>query len=220
MTDVSRETSDLIDRYSDVPGLLAFADILTSRGVERGLIGPREVDRIWPRHLANCAVVAEEAGVELPTGSTVADVGSGAGLPGIVWALVRPDLRVTLIEPLLRRATFLTEVVQELDLSDRVTVVRSRAEDLDGEFHVVTARAVARLSQLVTWTLPLTQVGGWLIALKGAGAADEVAEAGHAITRLGGGPARVLEYGGSVLAAPTTAVLIQRTGAGAPPRGR
>ena len=141
-------------------------------------------------------------------------LGSGAGLPGLVWALVRPDLTVTLIEPLLRRATFLTEVVQELALGDRVTVVRSRAEDLDTQFQVVTARAVARLSQLAAWTLPLTEVGGWVIALKGAGAADEVTEASDVIARLGGQPARVVEFGAGVLASPTRTVLVHRASMG------
>ena len=98
----------------------AFADILATSGVERGLIGPREVPRLWSRHLVNCAVVAQEATDVIPEGSTVADVGSGAGLPGLVWALVRPDLTITLIEPLLRRATFLSEAVVELSLEDRV----------------------------------------------------------------------------------------------------
>lgn len=221
MTDVSRETSALIDRYSGVPGMAQFADILATRGVERGLIGPREVDRLWPRHLGNCSVVAEEAHEALPRGCTVGDVGSGAGLPGIVWALVRPDLTVTLIEPLLRRATFLTEVVDELALGDRVSVVRSRAEDMDAQFHVVTARAVARLSQLAGWTLPLTEIGGWVIALKGVGVADEVTEAAGTITRLGGQPARVVEFGAGVLSEPTRTVLIHRTGPGlAPSRTR
>ena len=128
MSDVPRET-ELSARYSQVPGMEAFADILATRGVERGLIGPREVPRIWSRHLVNCAVVAQEAAEEMPPGSTVADVGSGAGLPGLVWALLRPDLRVTLIEPLLRRATFLSEAVTELALGERVVVLRARAED-------------------------------------------------------------------------------------------
>lgn len=210
MTDVSRETAALIDRYSGIPGMLQFAELLATAGVERGLLGPREVERLWPRHLANCAVVAEEARAQIPEGSTVADVGAGAGLPGVVWALVRRDISMTLIEPLLRRATFLTEVVEELDLRERVTVVRSRAEDVDAQFDVVTARAVARLPQLAAWTLPLTRLGGWTVALKGAGARDEVASAAEVIVRLGGGPAQIVEYGGGVLAAPTTAVLIQR----------
>ena len=213
MTDVSRETEALRARYADVPGLVAFADVLVTQGVERGLIGPREVARIWPRHLANCAVVAEEARELIPVASRIADVGSGAGLPGLVWALVRPDLTVTLIEPLLRRSTFLVEVVSHLGLTDRVTVVRARAEDVTGEYDVVTARAVARLTQLVGWTLPLTRVGGWVVALKGTSAAAEVAEAAAQIARLGGGTPQVLEYGAGILQEPTTVVAIPRVSA-------
>jgi 16S rRNA (guanine527-N7)-methyltransferase len=225
VSDVPRETAPdpqaeaLAARYAGISGMAAYAAILAGPGVERGLIGPREVSRLWPRHLANCAVVAEEAGTELPQGALVADVGSGAGLPGLVWALVRPDLRVTLVEPLLRRATFLTEVVDHLGLNDRVVVERSRAEDYRGSFDVVTARAVARLRQLVGWTLPLTRVGGTLVALKGAGAAAELEEAEGVITRLGGGTPRIVEYGVGVLVPPTTAVIIPRVSAGARPAG-
>jgi 16S rRNA (guanine527-N7)-methyltransferase len=214
VTDVSRETEALLVRYADVPGMVEFADILVTQGVERGLIGPREVSRIWPRHLANCAVVAEEALEQIPAGSHIADVGSGAGLPGVVWALVRPDVTVTLIEPLLRRSTFLTQAVSELGLAERVSVVRARAEEVTGRYDVVTARAVARLTQLVGWTLPLTRVGGWVVALKGVSAADEAAEAGPQITRLGGGAAQVVEYGAGILQAPTTVVLIPRVSGG------
>jgi 16S rRNA (guanine527-N7)-methyltransferase len=220
VSDVPRETAPdpqaeaLAARYAGIPGMAAYAAILAGPGVERGLIGPREVSRLWPRHLANCAVVAEEAGTEIPQGAHVADVGSGAGLPGLVWALVRPDLRVTLVEPLLRRATFLTEVVDHLGLSARVVVARTRAEDHQGSFDVVTARAVARLHQLVGWTLPLTRVGGTLVALKGAGAAAELEDAAAAIARLGGGTPRIVEYGVGVLVPPTTAVLIPRVSAG------
>ena len=212
MTAVSRETADLIERYSAVSGVAEFAEILATTGVERGLIGPREVDRLWPRHLANCAVVAEEAREQIGEGAEVADIGSGAGLPGVVWALVRPDTRMTLVEPLLRRSTFLTEVVAELGIGQRVTVVRARAEDLSGQFDVVTARAVARLDQLVSWTLPLTRPGGWVVALKGAGAADEVVAASRTVARLGGCAPVVTSYGAAVLAMPTTAVLIQKQG--------
>lgn len=214
MTDVSRETSALVERYRSNPGMARFADILSTTGVERGLIGPREVPRLWPRHLANCAVVAEEARDHLTEGASVADVGSGAGLPGLVWALVRPDLEVTLIEPLLRRSSFLVDVVGELGLAGRVTVVRARAEDVTVDFDVVTARAVARLEKLVPWTMPLTRVGGWVVALKGAGAAAEVSEARDLIRRSGGGAAQIRQYGAGVLESPTTAVLIPRIAVG------
>jgi 16S rRNA (guanine527-N7)-methyltransferase len=210
VSDVSRETAALIERYGAVPGLSRFAEILSSTGVERGLIGPREVPRLWPRHLANCAVVAEEATEQLTPGAHVADVGAGAGLPGVVWSLVRPDLHVTLIEPLLRRSTFLSEVVAELGLGDRVVVQRARAEDVVGSFDVVTARAVARLDKLVPWALPLVRGGGWLVALKGAGAATEVSEAMDVIVGHGGGAVQIRAYGAGVLVSPTTVVLVQQ----------
>lgn len=187
-----------------------YAEILATRAVQRGLVGPREADRIWTRHIANCAVVAEEAGTLLPRAFRVADVGSGAGLPGVVWALVRPDLSITLVEPLLRRTRFLNEVVDELGLGDRVTVVRSRAEDVTESYPVVTARAVARLDQLVTWVLPRVEPGGWLIALKGAGAEAELDHARPAIRRMGGVDEAVLTFGAD-LAEPTTVVAVRRS---------
>ncbi len=191
--------------------MAAFADILATRGVERGLIGPREVPRIWSRHLVNCAVVAQEAAEEMPPGSTVADVGSGAGLPGLVWALLRPDLRVTLIEPLLRRATFLSEAVTELALGERVVVLRARAEDAPLQsFDVVTARAVARLPQLLAWTLPLARVGGVVLALKGSSAAEEVVEADAACASLGAGTITIRRYGVGTIDPPTTVVMVPR----------
>ena len=189
----------------------AFADILATSGVERGLIGPREVPRLWSRHLVNCAVVAQEATDVIPEGSTVADVGSGAGLPGLVWALVRPDLTITLIEPLLRRATFLSEAVVELSLEDRVEVLRARAEDVTPRrFDVVTARAVARLPQLLTWTLPLASVGGVVLALKGSSAAQEVEEAEATRAALGAGPIVIRSYGSGTIEPATTVVVIPR----------
>jgi 16S rRNA (guanine527-N7)-methyltransferase len=208
--DVPRET-ELRERYSGIPGMLHFADILATRGVERGLIGPREVPRLWSRHLVNCAVVAQESTEEMPMGATVADVGSGAGLPGVVWALVRPDLRVTLIEPLLRRSTFLSETVAEVGLEGRVQVLRARAEDgAPGSYDIVTARAVARLPQLLSWTLPLARVGGLVLALKGSGAAQEVQEAESVRSSLGAGPMTIRGYGVGVIDPPTTVVMIPR----------
>jgi 16S rRNA (guanine527-N7)-methyltransferase len=210
VSDVPRETG-LSAHYSRVPGMPEFAEVLATRGVERGLIGPREVPRLWSRHLVNCAVVAEEATVEIPQGCTVADVGSGAGLPGLVWALVRPDLQVTLIEPLLRRATFLSEVVTELSLAGRVAVVRARAEDVAPRtFDVVTARAVARLPQLLTWTLPLVNGGGVVLALKGSTAAQEVQEVQGTSVARSAGPIAIRRYGMGVIDPPTTVVVIPR----------
>ncbi|MGA7688960.1 MAG: 16S rRNA (guanine(527)-N(7))-methyltransferase RsmG [Jiangellales bacterium] len=164
-----------------MPTAVAYADLLADAGVERGLIGPREVERLWERHLLNSAAVA----AAVPDGVGVLDVGSGAGLPGIPLAIVRPDLRVTLVEPLLRRATFLSEVCEALGL-DRVDVQRARAEDLPrGAADAVVARAVAPLPRLLGWTLPLLRPGGRLVAMKGQGAQAELDAAAAALTRLG-----------------------------------
>jgi 16S rRNA (guanine527-N7)-methyltransferase len=212
-----REESDLLvearlrARYPDAGDLLGrYADLLASDGVVRGLIGPREVTRLWSRHLANCAVLEEL----VAHGTIVADVGSGAGLPGLPLALVRPDLRVVLVEPLLRRATFLGEAVTALGLDERVEVVRGRAEEQALAVDVVTARAVAPLDKLAGWTLPLARVGGTLLALKGEGAADEVAASARALERLGGGQIEVLTCGAGVVDAPTTVVKVVRLTAG------
>jgi 16S rRNA (guanine527-N7)-methyltransferase len=210
VNDVSRETV-LSERYAHVPGMWEFAAALSTRGVERGLLGPREVPRLWSRHLVNCAVVAEESSDEIPRNATVADVGSGAGLPGLVWALIRPDLRVTLIEPLLRRATFLSEIVDQLSLDDRVDVLRGRAEDVaPRSFDVVTARAVARLPQLLTWTLPLARVGGVVLALKGSSAAQEVSEVEATRLALGAGAISVRSFGLGVIDPTTTVVVVPK----------
>lgn len=151
-----------------------YAELLTTEGVVRGLIGPREAPRIWDRHLLNSVLMAPA----LPEGASVADIGSGAGLPGLVLAIARPDVRMTLIEPLLRRTTFLSEVVDELAL-DNVAVERGRAEMFHGKqsFDVVTARAVSGLSQLLDWCMPLVAEGGALAVLKGSSAETEIAEA-------------------------------------------
>lgn len=156
-----------------------YVDILASRGVDWGLIGPREVDRLWPRHVLNSLAIAPMIG----EGRTVVDVGSGAGLPGIPLAIKRPDLSVTLLEPLLRRANFLTEVVAELGLTDRVTVIRGRAEEHRERYDVVTARAVAALPKLLGWCLPLLALRGELLALKGESAEQELVEAQKLLRR-------------------------------------
>ncbi|OYN90291.1 16S rRNA (guanine(527)-N(7))-methyltransferase RsmG [Parenemella sanctibonifatiensis] len=153
--------------------LEAYASVLVDRGIEWGLIGPREGGRIWERHLLNCAGLAELVSPD----ARVGDVGSGAGLPGLVLAIQRPDVTVVLIESLLRRTTFLQGVVDELGLAN-VEVVRSRAEDLPADqagFHVVTCRAVAGLDKLLTWCLPLLSPTGELLALKGERARGELA---------------------------------------------
>jgi 16S rRNA (guanine527-N7)-methyltransferase len=180
-----------------------YVDLLTSAGVERGLIGPREVPRIWERHVMNCAVVVPR----VPVGATVADVGSGAGLPGLVWAIARPDLHMTLIEPLLRRTTFLEEAVEALGL-DHVTVVRARAEDVNETFDVVTARAVAPLEKLAGWCLPLVRPGGVLLALKGRTAQEEVASSRVSLHKMGATDIVVSSHGD--LRVPTTVVEVTR----------
>ncbi|WP_370289309.1 16S rRNA (guanine(527)-N(7))-methyltransferase RsmG [Nocardioides sp.] len=158
-----------------------YAALLATDGVVRGLIGPRETPRLWDRHLINCALLARA----IPTDASVADIGSGAGLPGIVLAIVRPDLRITLIEPLLRRTTFLEEVVDELGL-DHVQVHRGRAESLAGDrrFDVVTSRAVAPLGRLLTWSMPLVAPTGHMVAMKGSSVADEIADAADVVAQL------------------------------------
>jgi 16S rRNA (guanine527-N7)-methyltransferase len=203
---VSRETppSSAAGVFADrLPLAERYVDLLTSAGVERGLIGPREVPRIWERHVLNCAVVVPR----VPQGATVADVGSGAGLPGLVWAIARPDLHVTLIEPLRRRTTFLEEAVEALGL-DQVTVVRARAEDVRETFDVVTARAVAPLEKLAGWCLPLVRPGGVLLALKGKTAEEEVASSRVSLHKMGATDIVVSSHGD--LLVPTTVVEVTR----------
>ena len=205
------EFADVAQRvFGDrLPLATAYAELLVTEGVVRGLIGPREAPRVWGRHLINCAVMAEM----IPMGSYVVDLGSGAGLPGIVLAVARPDLMITLVEPLARRTAFLSEAVTALGLDATVTVVRGRAEDLAGEdlaADVVTARAVAPLDRLAGWCLPLAKIGGRLLALKGASAADEVAEHRAAIARLGGSDPVIAVCGEGVIEPPTTVVEIVR----------
>ncbi|WP_338090486.1 16S rRNA (guanine(527)-N(7))-methyltransferase RsmG [Planosporangium thailandense] len=191
-----------------LPLATEYARRLATDGVVRGLIGPRETERIWDRHLVNCAAVAELIASEAST----ADVGSGAGLPGVVLAIARPDLSVALLEPLARRTAFLSEVVADLGL-DNVEVVRVRAEDAVGKLapvDVVTARAVAALDRLSAWCLPLAKVGGRLLALKGATAADEVAAHRDAVARLGGSEPVIRSCGQGLLPDPTTVVEVVR----------
>ena len=182
--------------------LARFANWLAGAGVERGFLGPREVDRIWDRHIANCAVVEEL----IPQNSKVFDIGSGAGLPGLVLAIVRPDITIGLIEPLMRRSEFLTEVVVDLGLSEQVTVIRGRAEELKGHSApIVTARAVAPLGKLLTWSLPLTTKGGQILAMKGSSAATEIAEAEDI---LNGRMAEIVFCGEGVVDPQTTVVRV------------
>lgn len=186
-----------------------YAQILAGDGIERGLLGPGEVGRVWERHVLNSAAVIEL----LETGASVADIGSGAGLPGIPLALARPDLRVTLVEPLLRRADFLREVVDELDLE--IAVLRGRAEDRAvrdqlGDVDAVTSRAVASLDKLARWCLPLLRDGGLMLALKGDRAEDEVDEHRGVMRSLGAVDVGVVKCGVEYLTPPATVVVARR----------
>lgn len=165
-----------------LPQILVYADLLAGPGIERGLLGPREASRLWERHLLNCAGLSEL----VEDGEVVLDLGSGAGLPGLVLAVQRPDVQVVLVESLQRRAAFLSEAVATLGLRNTV-VRRARAEDLHGQVlvDVVTARAVAPVERLAGWALPLLHPGGRLLALKGEQAAAELEVARPVLTRLG-----------------------------------
>ncbi len=195
-----------------LPLAVHFAEILADTGVSHGLIGPREVPRLWERHVLNCAVVADAFGL----GARVVDVGSGAGLPGLAVAIVRPDLEVHLVEPMLRRTQWLPGVVAELGLGS-VTVHRGRAEELAGTVSApyVTARAVARLDKLARWCVPLLEPAGTLVAMKGRSAAQELDEDRAALVRLGLVDAVVREHGSDVLDEPVLTVDLRFE-----PRGR
>jgi len=214
---VSRETSGELPPWLNpfTPELERYQEVLAGPGLDRGLMGPREMPRLWDRHILNCAVVAEPALGLIPQGALVADVGSGAGLPGLVWAITRPDLTMILIEPLLRRATFLTEAVIDLGLTDRVTVLRARAEKVITTPHwtgvdIVTARAVAPMERLLGWTMPLLKPVGDLIALKGSSAQSEIDEAAQAISQYGITEISVLTCGVGVVEPETTVVRARR----------
>jgi 16S rRNA (guanine527-N7)-methyltransferase len=193
----------VIDAYPEAAdNLVRYANWLSGAGVERGFLGPREVDRIWDRHIANCAAVEEL----IPADTTVFDIGSGAGLPGLVLAIVRPDIKVGLIEPLQRRSEFLIEVVTDLGIGGRVTVMRGRAEELKGkQAPVVTARAVAPLKKLLTWSLPLTSPGGQILAMKGSSAAAEIEDAKEI---LKGRTAEIVQCGAEIVDPLTTVVRV------------
>jgi 16S rRNA (guanine527-N7)-methyltransferase len=233
MTDVPRETSAPRPATDDPAGFplvppaaatvfgvrlamaVEYARLLATDGVIRGLLGPREVPRLWDRHLLNSAVVADL----IAPGATVTDVGSGAGLPGIPLALSRPDLDIVLLEPNLRRVVFLQEVIAALGL-DRVRVVRSRAENSADVpvADVVVARAVAPLARLAGWCLPLVRSGGSLIALKGSQASAELAAAAADLRLLGAVEWGVESCGQGFVDPPTTVVRVVM-GTAPPPSG-
>jgi 16S rRNA (guanine527-N7)-methyltransferase len=186
-----------------------YAALLAESGVARGLIGPREADRLWERHLLNSAVLGEL----VPEGCRVLDVGSGAGLPGIPLALARPDLAIVLLEPMARRVVWLQEVVAVLGLA--VSVYRGRAEDSQvrdrcGGNDVVTARAVAPLGRLAGWSLPLLAPGGRLLAVKGVSAEQEAARDVDAVRAAGGAAVEIVQCGATIVQPPTTVIVVPR----------
>jgi 16S rRNA (guanine527-N7)-methyltransferase len=189
-----------------------YAELLATDGVTRGLIGPRETERLWDRHLLNCAVLAEL----LPEHGQLVDIGSGAGLPGLVLAMLRPSVEVTLLEPLLRRSVFLEECVAELGLANAV-VLRARAEDKAAarlRADIATARAVAPLDRLAGWAAGLLRPGGQLLAIKGQSAEAELAAAGPVLARLGVRSAGVLQAGHGRVVSATTVVRVVMGGHG------
>ncbi|MFD6953307.1 16S rRNA methyltransferase G [Nocardiopsis sp. TSRI0078] len=197
-----------------LPKARRYAELLADDGVRRGLIGPREVPRLWERHLINCAVVEEL----LPEGAEVVDIGSGAGLPGLVLGLLRPDIRMVLLEPLLRRTVFLDEAVGLLELPN-VEVRRGRAEEAHGDLYTdfVTARAVAPLPRLAGWALPLLRKGGSLLALKGEQAEAELAAAEQDVSKLRPSVSDVIRVGRGKVDPATTVVRVTVTSDGGPP---
>ncbi|HBD21324.1 MAG TPA: 16S rRNA (guanine(527)-N(7))-methyltransferase RsmG [Dietzia sp.] len=209
--------------FGDRLGLATrYVDFLATAGLERGLMGPRERPRLWDRHVLNSAAAESQ----LAQGESVVDIGSGAGLPGIPLALARPDLTITLVEPLLRRVTFLEEIIAELGID--VRVIRGRAEEKPviieaGEADVVTSRAVAPLAKLAGWSAPLLKVGGRMVALKGESAVDEVERDRAALRKLGFDDVRV-ETVAALDAEPTRLVIgtlaTRMGGRGSRSRGR
>jgi 16S rRNA (guanine527-N7)-methyltransferase len=189
-----------------------YAELLATDGVTRGLIGPRETERLWDRHLLNCAVVSEL----LPERGVLVDIGSGAGLPGVVLAMLRPSLQVILLEPLLRRSVFLEECIAELGLAN-ASVMRARAEEKAAEHikaDIATARAVAPLDRLAGWAARLLRPGGELLAIKGQSAEEEIAAARPVLSRLGVRSAEVLQAGHGKVIIATTVVRVVVEGHG------
>lgn len=194
----------LFAAYPDAQANLEkYHNWLATAGIDRGILGPRELERIWDRHIANCAVVEEL----IPENASVLDVGSGAGLPGLAIAIVRPDLKVGLIEPLQRRCEFLTEVINDLNLNNQVTVYRGRAQDHASlKADVVTGRAVAPLHKFLSWTAGLVKPTGQILAMKGSSAATEISQAQG---QLAGKTAEIVQVGAGVVDPLTTVVRVK-----------
>jgi 16S rRNA (guanine527-N7)-methyltransferase len=188
-----------------------FAELLATDGVTRGLIGPREASRLWDRHLLNCALLTDL----VPDYGELVDIGSGAGLPGVVLAMLRPHVRVILLEPMLRRSVFLNECVARLGLTN-ATVMRGRAEEMVGVIRadIATARAVAPLDRLAGWAAGVLRPGGQILAIKGESAADELAAARPVLSRLGARSAEVLRVDHGRVVSATTVVRVVIGGRG------
>jgi 16S rRNA (guanine527-N7)-methyltransferase len=206
-------TAEAIAEFGDsLAKAQRYVELLATDAVTRGLIGPRETARLWDRHLLNCALMAEL----VPDQGELVDIGSGAGLPGVVLAMLRPRLHVVLLEPLLRRSVFLEECVSALDLPN-ATVVRARAEEKAASrisADVATARAVAPLDRLVGWAAGLLRPGGQLLAIKGQSAAAELEAAGPVLSALGVRSAEVLQAGHGRVVSATTIVRVVMGGHG------
>jgi len=211
--DLPLPSAEAIAEFGDsLPKAQRYVELLATDGVTRGLIGPRETARLWDRHLLNCALVAEL----VPDQGELVDIGSGAGLPGVVLAMLRPRLHVVLLEPLLRRSVFLEECVSALDLPN-ATVLRARAEEKAASrisADVATARAVAPLDRLVGWAAGLLRPGGQLLAIKGQSAAAELEAAGPVLSALGVRSAEVLRAGHGRVVSATTIVRVVMGGHG------
>jgi 16S rRNA (guanine527-N7)-methyltransferase len=209
--DVSRETVARELFGAGYPAARAYAEILVSDGIARGLVGPREAGRIWERHLLNSVVLADL----VAPGVRVVDLGSGAGLPGLPIALARPDLEIVLLEPLLRRTRFLDEVVDRLDLGERVSVHRGRAEEGRRRLtpaDVVVSRAVAPMERLVPWSLGLLRPGGQMLAVKGDRAEEELAAVLDRLPSWGATDGSVQSIDSDLLAAPVRVVTVTKAG--------
>lgn len=196
-----------------LPIAVRYAQLLVTTGIDHGLLGPREAPKVWDRHIINCAMMESL----LPHRTRLLDVGSGAGLPGLVLAIARPDLKITLIEPLARRTEWLEGAIEELELS-HVVVQRARAEEMGAllQAPVVTARAVAKLDQLVSWSWPLLPEGGRLLALKGQSAEEELEAALPRIAAHGVAHSVVHCLGSDVLDHPVRVIEVVRGPAPAP----
>lgn len=205
MSGVEREPDAATTLFGDRIELArAYTAALAEHGEERGLIGPQELPRLWTRHVLNSAIAAPL----FPAGGLAGDVGSGAGLPGLVLAIARPDVRWVLIEPMERRVTWLEEQVAALGL-ENVVVERARAEEAgryEGVLDAVTARAVSALRTLIPWVAPLARDGGELILLKGMGAPAEIEAAQKQIRRFKLSDVRVEVLGEGLLAEETRVV--------------